>query len=218
VDGIILIDKDKGWTSFDVVSYIRSQIATERKVKPKSIKVGHIGTLDPMATGLLVILIGRENTKRVPEFMKLDKVYDVELTLGFETDSFDIEGNKIFCSDRIPDRLEIKRVLTNFVGLSSQRPPSFSALKINGQRAYKLARKGIAVELKERPINIYSITHIKYNYPLLSFRARVSSGTYIRSLGHDIGQSLQTGAYLSSLRRIKIGDFNIKDAQRIQKL
>ncbi len=218
MDGIILIDKDKGWTSFDVVSYIRSQIATERKVKPKSIKVGHIGTLDPMATGLLVILIGRENTKRVPEFMKLDKVYDVELTLGFETDSFDIEGNKIFCSDRIPDSLEIKRVLTNFVGLSSQRPPSFSALKINGQRAYKLARKGIAVELKERPINIYSITHIKYNYPLLSFRARVSSGTYIRSLGHDIGQSLQTGAYLSSLRRIKIGDFNIKDAQRIQKL
>ncbi|MEI9913788.1 MAG: tRNA pseudouridine(55) synthase TruB [Candidatus Saccharibacteria bacterium] len=216
--GILLVDKPVGWTSFDVVGYVRKIIATEQKIKPAQIKVGHAGTLDPLASGLLLLLIGKEYTKKAGDFSKLDKKYLVDIKLGETTESGDRETEPKFYSDYKPTRQEVDQSLKTFEGKSMQMPPIYSALKVNGQRAYKMARQGKTIELKARPVNIYNLELLKYDYPVLKLDTRVSSGTYIRSLVFDLGNSLKSGAYMTDLKRTVIGDFKLEDAVNVEKL
>lgn len=212
-NGIILIDKPYGWTSFDVVAKVRGTIKRETGQK---VKVGHTGTLDPMATGLLVLTIG-SYCKRAQEFSKLDKTYEVEMTLGATSTTGDAEGKitpqKLSQNKRSHvSMIKIEEIMGGFVGEIAQVPPAFSAVKVNGQRAYKLARAGKQVTLEPRKVKIYKLSLTGYDYPKVNFSAEVSSGTYIRSLVEDIGKSLGTSAYMSGLRRTKVGGFSIKDS------
>ena len=210
-DRIILIDKPAGITSFGVVARVRRQLRDEFGHK---IKVGHTGTLDPFATGLLILLSGK-CTKRSNEFLKLDKMYEATIKLGFVSDTGDTEGNIIKRSDKNIDLKEIESILKEFTGEITQTPPKFSAIKIDGQRAYKLARKGADFEMPSRKVTIYDIEILDYDYPMLKIRCHVSSGTYIRTLAEDIGEKLGVGAYCLELRRLKIGDYDVKDAKKI---
>ncbi len=215
MEGILPVDKPVGWTSFDVVALVRKTIAHAENIKPAQVKVGHTGTLDPLANGLLVLLIGKRYTKMATELTKLDKEYIVQLKLGEVTDSIDLESEPRFYSSVKPTKEQIVHSLKSFEGNIMQMPPAFSAIKINGQRAYDLARKGKQVELKSRPVTIYSINLTKYDYPNVCFKAKVSSGTYIRSLVSDIGNLLKSGAYMSGLKRTSVGDFKLKDSLKI---
>jgi tRNA pseudouridine55 synthase len=213
MNGILLVDKPSGWTSFDVVNKVRrlieqSGLGTSRR---KRFPVGHTGTLDPLATGLLVLMCGTY-TKKVPEYTKLDKTYEVTMRLGQTSTTGDEEGDKTNVSDRVPTPEEIHMACARFEGNRMQTPPAFSAVKVNGQRAYKLARSGKAPELAPRPIRIERIIVTDYAYPEVRFVAHVSSGTYIRSLVEDIGKLLSTGAYMSALRRTRVGPFIIDNA------
>lgn len=207
-DEIVLVDKPIGWTSFDVVAKIRSNYS---KQYGKKVKVGHAGTLDPLATGLLIVLVGRA-TKKQDQFMKLDKVYEVDITLGQTSSTDDEEGKKKKVSSMQPSTDDVLAALEVFKGEIQQIPPAFSAIKVDGKRAYKLARAGQEVHIKPRQVTIYSITDVVFNYPKLSFTTKVSSGTYIRSLARDIGEKLGTGAYMSGLRRTSIGEYNVQDS------
>lgn len=213
MNGIVLIDKPAGWTSFDVVNRIRRLIQHSQfnVTGKKRFPVGHTGTLDPLATGLLVLLLGTY-TKKAPGLTKLDKTYKVTMRLGQTSSTGDDEGQKTSVSDRRPAEAEIVQVLEQFVGDSMQTPPIYSAIKINGQRAYKLAREGKAVKLEARPVHIESITLTSYEYPLAMFTTHVSSGTYIRSLVEDAGQKLGVGAYMAALRRTEVGPYHIDQA------
>jgi tRNA pseudouridine55 synthase len=213
MNGILLIDKPKGWTSFDAVNKVRriiqhSELNTTAK---KRFPVGHTGTLDPMATGLLVLLLGKY-TKRAPELTKLDKTYSVTMYLGQTSTTGDEEGEKTIVSDKRPTQEEVEAVLQQFVGDIMQTPPAFSAIKIDGQRAYKLARAGKPPELKPRPVHIEKIVLTGYRHPYATFVTNVSSGTYIRSLVEDAGKALGTGAYMSALRRLTVGEHRITNA------
>lgn len=218
MQGVLLVDKPKTWTSFDVVNFVRRFVAEAEGRKPKNTKVGHCGTLDPLATGLLVLVVGKEYTRRASEFSKLDKTYEVTMKLGETSTTGDEEGEKTSVSDTIPDQKTITDALEQFTGHIMQTPPQFSAMKINGQRAYKLARKGEVVDLKARPVTVYSNELTSYEYPYVKFTSHVSSGTYIRSLVEDLGEELGTGAYMSDLRRTTIGEFNITDAIPVEGL
>ena len=264
-DQIILIDKPAGISSFGVVAKVRRKLRDEFGHK---IKVGHTGTLDPFATGLLILLSGKM-TKKSNEFLKLDKEYIAELKLGFTSSTGDPEGEitevifskhgEVFskkkpndsrvsekqiqhfsveglpevttvrrrrsvaldegaspvttgASDPSPKRKDVEFVLKKFIGKIEQTPPRFSAIKINGQRAYKLARKGEDFEIPSRKVTIYNLEILEYDYPKLTIRCEVSSGTYIRTLAEDIGKALNTGAYLTALRRTKIANYDVSDA------
>ncbi len=215
-DGILLVDKQPDWTSFDVVAKLRGARRAAFKyagvtATKRQLRVGHAGTLDPFATGLLIILLG-EHTKKSDEFLKLDKVYETTITLGATSSTGDTEGELTQVSDEKPNEQAVNDVLTQFTGQITQTPPMYSAIKINGQRAYNLARKGEQVEMPSRQVTIHSIELLSYDYPEIRIRTNVSSGTYIRSLAQDIGDVLGTGAYCSQLRRISIGDYSIADA------
>jgi len=212
MQGYLLVDKPVGWTSFDVVNYIRRQVATIEGKKPKNCKVGHTGTLDPAATGLLMILVGKDYTRQAASLMKHDKTYEVTMRLGQVSTTGDGEGELSKLSDIIHSKEEIEAVLQNYTGDLMQTPPAFSAMKINGQRAYKLAREGKPVELEARPIRIYSNELNDYEYPDVTFTSQVGSGTYIRSLVADIGAELGTGAYMAALRRTAIAEHSIEKA------
>lgn len=212
---ILLIDKPADWTSFDVVAKIRS-IYSERE--GKKVKVGHAGTLDPFATGLLIILVG-EATKKQINFMKLDKEYLATLKLGYVSTSGDPEGEiKKKEGGKEITKEEIEKVLPSFTGEITQTPPAFSAIKINGKRAYELARKGKKVKLKPRKVKIDTIEITDYSWPVLKLKVACSSGTYIRSLAGDIGKKLGCGAYLTGLTRTKIGEYSLDNAQKITDL
>lgn len=214
MDGILLVDKPVGWTSHDVVAKVRSILKSETGQK---IKVGHTGTLDPAATGLLILVVGNY-TKRAGEFSKLDKIYQAELTLGAVSTTGDKEGEISNKSDKQPLLEEIEHALSQFKGKIQQSPHKYSAIKVDGKRAYKAARAGQEIKLEPREVTIYEITDIKYDYPKLKFTTKVSSGTYIRSLAEDIGEALGTGAYLSALRRTQVGNFKIEEALEIDKI
>ena len=205
---MILIDKPAGISSFGVVAKVRGYLRNECGHK---VKVGHTGTLDPFATGLLILLSGKM-TKKSNEFLKLDKEYIADLKLGFKSSTGDPEGEIEKVDDRVPDAKEIEDILQAFIGEIEQIPPKYSAIKINGQRAYKLARKGVDFEVPMRKIRIYNIEVLEYEYPRLAIRCRVSSGTYIRTLAEDIGLKLGVGAYLTALRRTKIGEYSVDKA------
>ncbi len=212
MDGILLIDKPNGWSSFDVVAKVRGQIKRETGIKRP--KVGHTGTLDPLATGLMIVVVG-SYCKRAGEFSKLDKTYETTMTLGQTSTTGDEEGEKTAVSDIKPSENDVLAALEAFRGEISQVPPAYSAVKVNGQRAYKLAREGKEVVIEPRQVTIYQISDIKYSYPTVKFTVGVSSGTYIRSLVEDIGKHLGTGAYMSGLRRTRVGQFDIKTAIKI---
>ena len=211
-DQIILADKPAGISSFGVVARVRRQLSEQAGRK---IKVGHTGTLDPFATGLMILLSGTF-TRRAGEFSKLDKVYEATIRLGAISSTGDPEGEitEQLVQD-IPSEQQVRQTIKTFLGKITQTPPVFSAIKINGQRAYKLARAGQAVEMPSREVEIYSIELLSYEYPHIKIRAHVSSGTYIRTLAQDIGDLLGTGAYVTKLRRVKVGQYDIKDAVTI---
>lgn len=210
VTGVFLIDKPVGPTSHDVVDVLRRITGEET--------VGHAGTLDPLASGLLIVGIGREFTKRLGEFKGLDKTYEAKVVLGQESATYDREGELTPISGREPDGAEVEKTLQYFARSHQQLPPIFSAKKIHGASAHRLARQGKAVELKPSAVEIYSIKLVDYSYPQVSFTAKVSAGTYIRSLAHDMGQKLGTGAYLSNLRRTNIGDFSVTQAIKLDEI
>ena len=207
-DGILLIDKPKDWTSHDVVAKARGIL---KKQAGQKIKIGHTGTLDPKATGLLVLLTG-SYCKKAQEFSKLDKTYEAEIKLGYTSTTGDSEGELKGVSSHKPDIKEVEEAITGFIGKGQQVPPVYSAIKVDGKRAYKLAREGKKVEIEPRNITIYDIDRISYKYPYISFMVSVSSGTYIRSLAEDIGKKLGTGAYLTNLKRTEVGKFKVEDA------
>lgn len=208
MEEIIFVDKPSGMSSFGAVARVR-RLLSERE--GHKVKVGHTGTLDPFATGLLILLAGKA-TKKAPELTKLDKVYEATIRLGATSSTGDPEG-EITITDKKPkiSREKIIKTLAQFVGEIEQTPPAFSAIKINGQRAYKLARAGKAVEIPKRKVTIYELELLDYTSPFLKIRTHVSSGTYIRTLAEDIGEALGCGAYTTELRRTKIADYDIAE-------
>lgn len=211
-----MVDKPQNWTSFDVVNKIRTSI--RHNLGLKNIKVGHAGTLDPMATGLLIICTGK-STKKLADFQGLDKEYTGTITLGATTPSYDAETepDAIFPIDHIsPEMLEAARL--PFIGDLEQLPPMFSAIKVDGQPLYKKARQGVTVEVKARPVRIYEFEITRVELPEIDFRVKCSKGTYIRSLAFDFGKALNSGAYLSALRRTKVGQFDVEKAWDLQGL
>lgn len=215
----ILVDKPVGWTSFDAVNFVRHQLRLA--TGNKKIKVGHAGTLDPFATGLLIIAAGRENTKRIDEFKAMPKTYVATIRLGATSDTFDSTGEiclKPLEKDVKPPTLEkIQAILTAFIGPQLQLPPMFSAKKINGERLYTLARQGIVVERQPNEITLFNITLLDYTFPNLSIEVTCSTGTYIRTLAYDIGEKLGVGAYCQELRRTSIGIYNVANATELKK-
>lgn len=207
MEEIIYVDKPTGMTSFGAVARVR-RILSQRE--GHKVKVGHTGTLDPFATGLLILLAGKA-TKKAPELTKKDKVYEATIRLGETSTTGDPEGEITATGAELPSEEQIAEVLKQFTGKIEQRPPIFSAIKINGERAYKLARKGQEVEMPTRIVEIYSIEQISYSKPELQIRTHVSSGTYIRTLAEDIGKALGCGAYCSQLRRTQIADYKIEE-------
>lgn len=226
-DELMLVDKPAGISSFGVVARVRHHLSDQAgtisvkgkdgiiREKRRKIKVGHAGTLDPFATGLLILLVGK-GTKHAGDFLKLDKEYVTTIHLGATSTTGDPEGiitSTEQCS--VPDLTTVEKVVQNFLGETEQRVPNFSAIKINGQRAYKLARAGKAVEMPVRKIHIYELEILNYTWPDLTIRCQVSSGTYIRALGEDIGKALGTGGYLTALRRTQIGSYRVENATHI---
>jgi tRNA pseudouridine55 synthase len=211
---VFLFNKPLYWTSFDLVNKVKSILKYQLKIK--KIKVGHAGTLDPLATGLMIVCTGKE-TKNIESYQDQPKEYIAKLTLGATTPSFDLETeiNGRFPTDHIQET-DLEKVLQALQGTHLQMPPDFSARFVNGTRAYKLARKGETVALQPKEISIYHISLISYALPVIEIRVNCSKGTYIRSLARDIGVNLQSGAYLSSLVRTAIGNFFLKDAISIE--
>ena len=212
--GIILIDKPLEWTSFQVVNKIRWIIKSTYGIK--KIKVGHAGTLDPLATGLLIICTGKM-TKSIEQFMGQEKEYTGTFTLGATTPSYDLETpiNMEFPIDHIDEEM-LQATLSKFIGTIDQQPPVFSALKKDGKRLYEYAREGTQVEVPHRKVNVHDFNLTQIDLPNVDFRVSCSKGTYIRSLANDFGKALNSGAYLTGLRRTRIGDFNIEKALSIE--
>ncbi|MDG2139818.1 MAG: tRNA pseudouridine(55) synthase TruB [Flavobacteriales bacterium] len=207
---VLLINKEVGWTSFDVVKKTKNLI--KRRFKIKKIKVGHAGTLDPLATGLLIICTGKL-TKEISKIQDQVKTYTGEVTLGATTPSFDLETDvdQNFDTTKIT-RNHIKEVAKKFIGQIEQRPPAYSAIKINGERLYKKARRGESIEIKKRTITISSFIIQEINIPTFTFSIECSKGTYIRSVANDFGKLMNNGGYLSRLCRTKIGNYSINNA------
>lgn len=203
--GFLLINKPKDWTSHDVVAYLRGVT----KIK----KIGHAGTLDPFATGLLIVGVGREATKRLDEFKELKKEYIATIQLGAVSDTYDSTGEikKIDIKKQISEK-DIKKTLEQFVGKQEQIPPMYSAKKVGGKKLYELARKGIEIERKPCEIEIFSIDCLECINDELKIKVSSSPGTYIRTLAHDIGQALGTGAYCEELERTGIGEYTLEHA------
>ena len=201
--GILLVDKPEGRSSFSLVAQVR-RITGQKKI-------GHAGTLDPCATGLLILLLSRSWTSRADEFLCHDKAYRTTLRLGVSTDTFDREGKILETSSYVPTMAEVESVLERFQGTQEQIPPMFSAKKIEGVRLYDLARKGKEVERKPIVVRL-DVRLVEYTYPYLSLDVRCSKGTYIRSLGHDIGETLSCHAHLENLRRTQSGLFSVENA------
>ncbi len=203
--GFLLIDKPSGPTSHDIVDQVRRALKTRR--------VGHSGTLDPFASGLLILAVGKA-TKEISKFVGLDKTYEATIRLGATSDTMDRTGQVSVVRCQMSDVTEVKKVLKNFTGEIEQVPPMYSAKKVGGWKLYELARKGQTVERKPVKVTIHELELLSYEWPLVKIRTRVSSGTYIRALAHDIGAALGCGAYLEGLRRMRIGTYKVEDAAR----
>lgn len=213
--GVLLIDKPEGCTSHDVVAEVR-RILHERSV-------GHLGTLDPMATGLLPLVVGRKALKIVEFFLHREKSYEALLRLGAVSSTYDREGVIDVVPPRTgwspPSTTQLQEVLqSKFIGSCSQLPPSHSAIRVAGQRAYVLARRGRPPPLERRQVHIFAVRILSYVYPDLRLAIDCGAGTYIRSLAHDLGQILRCGAYLQGLRRTRVGDWGVAEARRLPRI
>jgi len=211
---MLLIDKPLKWTSFDVVKYIRKSLVSKFKIK--RIKVGHAGTLDPLATGLLIICIGKQ-TKKISEYQNQLKTYTGKFKLGETTPSFDgeTEANEVFNYDHIKE-LDLKNMSKQFIGKKMQKPPIFSAIKKDGKRMYEYARENKKIEIQEREIQIHEFNITNFSSPYVEFHIKCSKGTYIRSIANDYGKKLNSGSYLFELRRVNIGDYSVLNALKIE--
>lgn len=229
--GFLLINKPVDWSSHDVVGYIRNFIIQNHITDEKRPKVGHAGTLDPFATGLLIVGIGRKATKRIDEFKNIPKEYIATIQLGATSDTYDRTGKispkNTTSNIKTISKKQIQDTLNTFIGIQQQIPPMYSAKKVGGKKLYELARKGIEIERKPNEINIYSIKLLNIisdkldefvNINALKIKISCSTGTYIRTLAHDIGQRLGVGAYCNELMRTKIGKYKVEDAIAPEKL
>jgi tRNA pseudouridine55 synthase len=208
MDSILLIDKPKGITSAKAVALVKKRFKT---------KVGHTGTLDPLATGLLILLTGKR-TKQAGTFLHMDKSYQVRATLGMTTTSYDVAGDVVTTCDRLVSREEMEAALTGFVGEMMQVPPAFSAKKIGGKKAYELARQGLDVDIPASKVTVHALSLLSFDYPNFTLECDVSSGFYDRSLVHDLGQRLGVGATVEEVRRIRVGSYTIEDAVSLDAL
>jgi len=208
MDDILLVDKPKGLTSSRVVELMR------RKLK---VKAGHTGTLDPIATGLLIVLTGRR-TKEASSFLTLNKSYEVKARLGMQTDTFDCDGKILQQNDVTITKEEVEEVLKGFRGEIWQVPPPFSAKKLAGHKAYELARKGVSVEVPPKKVSIYSLKLEEFQFPYFTFDCDVSSGFYVRSLVHDIGKKLSVGAMVVEVRRTGVGHYRVEQAKKLEEI
>jgi tRNA pseudouridine55 synthase len=208
MDKMFLVDKPKGLTSSRVVEHIKRKF---------NVKAGHTGTLDPLATGLLVVLTGKF-TKNASSFLKLDKAYEVKVVLGVETDTFDSEGMVLRRNDNEVSREELEKVLKEFAGDIWQTPPPFSAKKISGRKAYQLARKGISVDIPPKKVSIHSLKLNEFQFPYFTIACEVSSGFYVRSLAHDIGEKLGVGATVVDVRRTRVGPYRVEQAKSLEEM
>lgn len=212
---VLLLDKPYGWTSFQLVNKIRWMLC--QKLKIKKLKVGHAGTLDPLASGLMIVCTGKA-TKRIPELTGMDKEYIAEIKFGESTPSFDMETavDQFYPTDHI-DRSAIETELQKYIGEIDQVPPVFSAKHVNGTRAYQYARQGIEIDLKPSKVFINTAELINYEDQTAIVRINCSKGTYIRSLARDFGVGLNSGAHLTALQRTQVGSFKLSDALTIEK-
>lgn len=207
--GILLVDKAKGNTSFSLIRKLRAITNIS--------KIGHSGTLDPLATGVMIYLIGKEFTQKSDQFIHLDKEYLAEIKLGMTTTTYDMEGEVVSSSDLIPQKSHITSILDTFQGMIEQIPPMFSAKKVNGKKLYEYARKNQEVKRDPQQVHV-QIEFVSFEYPNLTIKVQCSKGTYIRTLAHDIGQKLNCGATLSSLVRTRVGPYHLKDCISEQEL
>lgn len=207
--GFILINKPAGITSHDVVDRLRKITGIK--------KIGHAGTLDPMATGLLIMGVGRPATKEIDKFSKLDKEYEAEMFLGAETDTYDKDGKITYIDDAYScQEEEIRDIVSGFVGVIEQIPPMYSAKKVRGRKLYEMAREGVEIERQPVSIRINDVDLLEARGKIVRFKVKCGTGTYIRSLVYDIGKELGSGAYLQELRRTAIGKYRVKDAVRLK--
>jgi len=230
ISGFLLIDKPTDWTSHDVVAYIRGFVRRNKLIQKKRPKVGHAGTLDPFATGLLIVGVGKKATTQLDTFKGMTKEYIATIRLGATSDTYDKTGvlseQRTILNNQISEK-DVKATLASFIGKQSQLPPMYSAKKIYGKKLYTLARKGIEIEREPSEIEIYEIELLNVissdrsesrDLKAIEIRVTCSSGTYIRTLAHDIGQNLGTGAYCEELRRTKIGKYRVEDAVEVEKV
>lgn len=201
--GVLLVDKPRGKTSFSLITALRKKTGIQ--------KIGHAGTLDPFATGLMILLIGKEYTRLSDSYLSTEKEYEATLRLGITTDTYDCDGQNVSTSDTVPTLEQIETALLKFQGTISQTPPMFSAKKVQGKPLYKLARQGI--EIPRASVNVtVQTTFLSYNYPLLRLNIVCSKGTYVRSIAHDLGIILGCGAHLIELRRLRCGTHHISQS------
>lgn len=208
MDDLLVVDKPKGLTSYRVVHMIKKRFG---------VKAGHTGTLDPLATGVLIVLTGRR-TKEASHFLHMDKAYRVDGVLGMETDTFDVNGRVVREDHSAVTREQVQTALENFKGKVTQVPPSYSAKKMAGRKAYELARKGVSVDMPARDVNVYTLDLVEFNYPRFALVCEVSSGFYVRSLVHDVGRKLGVGAVVSGVRRTRVGSYGIDQAGSLHEI
>jgi len=211
---LLLVDKPLEWTSFDAVNKIR--FSCKHKLQKKKYKVGHAGTLDPLASGLLLICCGKY-TKLIESLQNQDKAYEFRMKLGFRTETYDAESEEIFVSD--PANIQendVVNAMTAFTGDILQKPPIYSAIKIKGEALYKLARRGQNVEIKARPVHVSKLEVLNFDNPFTDVHMVCSKGTYVRSIAHDLGEALKCGAYVKSLIRTEVGQYSVNEALTIQ--
>jgi len=211
MDGIIDLDKPAGISSARAVDRVK-------RLLPRGTKIGHAGTLDPFATGVLLLLVGKA-TRSCERLMGEAKTYEATVTLGATTATDDLESAEVVTSDvRVPTREEVHKALARFVGAIQQRPPAFSAMKVGGRRAYDLARKGKPAELKARTVQVYAVELVEYAWPMVRLRIDCGRGTYIRAMARDLGEVLKVGGYLTELRRTRVGDYRVESAVTMERL
>ncbi len=206
MNGLLLVNKPVGMSSFDVIRRLRRQTGVR--------KIGHAGTLDPLASGLMLMLFGTA-CKKAELLTKFDKRYEAKIRLGANSTTGDAEGEKLLVSERVPTLGEVEAALARLTGEVTQVPSMYSAIKINGKEAYKRARAGEAVEMPSRVVTVYENVMQNYEYPVIRLNSKVSSGTYIRSLAQDLGELLGTGAYLDGLVRTEVGDYRLENAMEL---
>ena len=211
---VFVVDKPLHWTSFDVVNKVRICLSKGYG----KIKVGHAGTLDPLASGVVIVCVGKE-TKKIEEYMGQEKEYVAEITFGHTTPSYDLETSfdKEFPYEQV-DRACLERAVQQFIGEIEQFPPSYSAVRVDGVRAYEMARRGDEVEMKSRKVMVREIEILKAEFPIVELRIVCSKGTYIRSLAHDLGKVCGSGSHLSALRRTRVGDFRVEDGFKMDEI